>query len=84
MKIKLEERMTAEEINGLFSVERKRIPKGHTSKVKRGFRKAVQSEDTLAEGVSTHPPGSEERLADLAEFYDIATQFDTPPSPFNC
>ena len=79
-----EDMMTDAELNGLFSVDGKRVRKPRKQRVKRGFRKALQSEDTLVEGVSVHPPGSKQRLADLAAFYDIATKFDAPPSPFDC
>jgi len=38
-------------------------------KLKRGERKAQQVGDHLREGISTHPPGSRGRIADLAAHY---------------
>ena len=61
-------------------------PRRKTRKTRktRGFRKALQRDDNLIGGVSTHPPGSKQRVADLAAFYDIAERFDVPPSAFDC
>jgi hypothetical protein len=85
--IKHEERFTDQEMLDMFTWDAK--PKTRRKRVwkdtrKRGFKKAVGSEDTLIEGVSVHPPGSKERLTDLAAFYDLAVKFDDPPSPFDC
>ena len=78
----LQDMMTDGELNGLFTVKGREI-KAKKKPLCRGFKKALQGVDHLAEGVSAHPPGSKARLADLAEFYNMAVLFDAPPSPFN-
>jgi len=82
--ITLQAMMSDDELNNLFTVKNKRVRQIRRKPLRRGFRKALQSEDTLVEGVSIHPPGSKQRVADLAAFYDIAERFDTPPSAFDC
>ena len=88
-RITHEDRMTQNEIDGLFTVKGRTRKARKARRTSRGVRKALQRGDHIAEGVSTHPPGSKERLADLAAFYNLATSFDNPaeghdaPSPFN-
>lgn len=85
MDISLQGMMTDNELNNLFSVKNKRVRKARKArKASRGFRKALQRDDNIVGGVTTHPPGSKQRVADLAAFYDIAERFDTPPSAFDC
>lgn len=83
MKIKAEDRFSNAELLDMFTWDTK--PKTRRKRVARdtrGFKKACQPYDNIRSGVTVHPPGSSQRLADLKAFYDIATKFDEPISPF--
>lgn len=85
MKVKHEDRFSDQEMLDMFTWDAK--PKTRRKRVmrdtrKRGFRKACQPYDNVRDGVTVHPPGTSQRLADLKAFYDIATKFDEPISPF--
>ena len=86
MGIRHEDMMTASEIDHLFTVKGRVRKVRKARRASRGVRKALQRGDHIADGVSVHPPGSKERLADLAEFYNLADPQvwgDDAPSPFN-
>jgi hypothetical protein len=82
MLITLEERFSAEELAAMFTIKGRRGRMKKAKKASRGFRKAIQPHDHIAEGVSVHPPGKN-RVADLAAFYEISQITGMEVSPFN-
>ena len=82
--IKLEERFSDDELNAMFTVNGRKVRAKRAKGPRRGFRKALQREDHLIDGVSVHPPGSKQRVDDMRAFMDIARLMDEPPSMFDC
>ena len=75
MKVKLEDRFSNVELFRMFSVSLPKVGTGHTPKLW-GYRKRSRKlgrvkphiDDSLAEGVSVHPPGTKERVEDMAKW----------------